>query len=127
MPHLGLISVVDDDDSVRNATTKLLRRDGYSVDSFASAEEFLQSASIDQTRCLVSDVRMTGLNGLELQASLIAGGHRIPIIFLTAFPEDKSRERALAAGAICFLAKPFDAEVLIGFIEQALGGGADVS
>jgi FixJ family two-component response regulator len=120
VPHQGVISVVDDDDSVRSATSKLLRRDGYSVHSFASAEEFLQSAVIEETRCLVSDVRMSGLNGLELQARLIASGHSIPIIFLTAFPEDKSRERALAAGAICFLAKPFDAEVLTGFIEQAL-------
>lgn len=120
MPHLDVISVVDDDDSVRNATTKLLRRDGYVVHSFVSGEEFLRSAVIDGTSCLVSDIRMSGLSGLELQARLLAAGHRIPIIFLTAFPEDKSRERALAAGAVGFLTKPFDAEVLTGFIEQAL-------
>jgi len=118
--HQGFIGIVDDDDSVRSATTKLLRRDGYVVRSFASAEEFLQSPDIGDTQCLISDVRMPVVSGLELQSRLIASGHGIPIIFLTAFPEDKSRERALAAGALCFLAKPFDAEVLTAFVEQAL-------
>lgn len=120
MPQQGVISIVDDDDSVRGATSKLLRIDGYDVHGFASAEEFLRSPVLGTTRCLISDVRMPRVGGLELQARLSALGYRIPIIFLTAFPEDRSRERALAAGALCFLSKPFDAEILTGFIRQAM-------
>ena len=120
MPQQGVISIVDDDESVRGATSKLLRIDGYDVHGFASAEEFLQSPVLGTTRCLISDVRMPRVGGLELQARLSTLGYRIPIIFLTAFPEDRSRERALAAGAICFLSKPFDAEILTGFIRRAM-------
>lgn len=120
MLHQGLVSIVDDDDSVRGATTKLLRLCGYAVQSFASAEDFLGSTLLDETRCLISDVRMRGMSGLDLQARLIAQGRHIPMIFITAFAEDKNRERALAAGAICVLSKPFDAEVLTSFIEQVM-------
>ncbi|MER9299245.1 MULTISPECIES: response regulator [unclassified Mesorhizobium] len=120
MLHQGLISIVDDDDSVRSATSKLLRQAGYPVESFASGEDYLCSAAVDDTRCLISDVRMAGMSGLDLQAHLIEKGYRIPIIFMTAYPEDKVRARAMAAGAVCFISKPFDAEVLTGFIEQAL-------
>jgi len=120
VPQQGVISIVDDDESVRGATSKLLRIDGYDVHGFASAEEFLQSPVLGTTRCLISDVRMPRVGGLELQARLSTLGYRIPIIFLTAFPEDRSRERALAAGAICFLSKPFDAEILTGFIRRAM-------
>ena len=120
MSHLGVVSIVDDDDSVRSATSKLLRLYGYVVHSFSSAEDFLDSQALLETKCLVSDVRMPRFNGLELQARLASLGYAIPIIFLTAFPEDKDRERAIGAGALCFLSKPFDADVLTGFIEQAM-------
>ena len=120
MSHLGVVSIVDDDDSVRSATSKLLRLYGYVVHSFSSAEDFLDSQALHETKCLVSDVRMPRFNGLELQARLSSLGYAIPIIFLTAFPEDKDRERAIGAGALCFLSKPFDADVLTGFIEQAM-------
>jgi FixJ family two-component response regulator len=117
-----VVSMVDDDESVRSATTKLLRLNEYVVHTFASAEEFLRSPKLGDTRCLITDVRMPGISGLELQEQLIAQGRDIPIIFVTAYPEERSRERALSNGAVCFLNKPFDGLVLIRFIEQALGG-----
>jgi FixJ family two-component response regulator len=115
-----VVSIVDDDQSVRDATKKLLRLNGYVVHAFASAEDFLRSPKINETDCLVADVRMPGMGGLALQERLIARGREIPTIFVTAFPEDEARERALSRGAICFLNKPFDGLVLIRFIEQAL-------
>ena len=88
---------------------------------FASAEAFLKSIRLDDTECLISDVQMPGMNGIELQGKLIAQGHHIPIIFVTAFPEMKARAQALASGAIGFLAKPFSDEILITCLNKALG------
>jgi FixJ family two-component response regulator len=87
---------------------------------FASAEAFLKSNRLDDTDCLISDVQMPGMNGIELQGKLIAQGHHFPIIFVTAFPEMKARARALASGAIGFLAKPFNDETLITCLNKAL-------
>ena len=120
MPKTPIISIVDDDEAVRIATRALIRSLGYHVASFASAEDFLASEQINETSCLISDVQMPGLNGLELQARLKAGGHRIPIIFITAFPDDGVRHRAMQSGAISFMSKPFSNENLILSLDRAL-------
>jgi FixJ family two-component response regulator len=118
-----MISIVDDDKSVREATKGLLRSHGYAAATFASAEDFLQSNQVHDTTCLISDVQMPGLSGVELQSRLIAQGHRTPMIFVTACPEENTRARALQSGAIGFLTKPFNEERLIGYIHAALAGG----
>jgi FixJ family two-component response regulator len=115
-----VLSVVDDDESVRVATSKLLRLHGYVVHAFASAEEFLRSPYLGDTRCLIADIRMLGMNGLALQERLRAEGNRTPVIFMTAFPDPKSQERAMREGAVCILTKPFDGQTLIGCIDDAL-------
>jgi FixJ family two-component response regulator len=93
---------------------------GFVVRAFGSAEEFLQSPDVGDTECLITDVRMPGMSGIELQDHLIAQGHQIPVIFITAFPEEPSRIKALAAGAIAFLNKPFDGATLIRCLHEAL-------
>src|SRR6516165_4213835 len=115
-----MISIIDDDDSVREATKGLVRSLGYGVATFASAEGFLQSNQINDTECVISDVQMPGLSGVELQSQLIADGNRTPIIFLTASLEERTRARALKAGAIGVLSKPFNEERLIEYIHTAL-------
>jgi FixJ family two-component response regulator len=114
------ISIVDDDASVRAATARLLRSMGFSAQTFASAKEFLSSAQLHETACLIADVEMPGMSGVELQDHLIATGHTIPTIFITAFPDERVRDRALNAGAIDFLSKPFDESRLLECVEQAL-------
>ena len=115
-----MISIVDDDASVREATKELVRSLGYSAAAFASAEDFLKSGQLSETACLISDVQMPGLSGIDLQRRLIADGHRMPIIFITAFPDERARARALGAGAIGFLTKPYREESLIECLGQAL-------
>jgi len=115
-----MISIVDDDVSVREATKGWVRSLGYSAAAFASAEEFLQSGKVNDTECVITDVQMPGLSGIELQSHLISQGNRTPIIFVTAFPEERTRTRALEAGAIGFLTKPFNEGRLIEYIEAAL-------
>jgi FixJ family two-component response regulator len=115
-----MISIIDDDPSVREATDGLVRSLGYRVATFASAEDFLQSDRVDETACLITDLQMPGLSGVELQSVLIARGNHTPMIFVTAFMEEKSRRRALEAGAIGFLGKPFDEARLIECLETAL-------
>jgi FixJ family two-component response regulator len=117
---LSIISVIDDDASVRSATNNLLSSHGYLVDTFASAEEFLQSARRNDSSCIVADVQMPAMSGLDLLTHMRAQGYAVPFIFITAFPEDNVRARALKAGAICFLAKPFAAPTLIKCLEAAL-------
>jgi len=122
----SVISIVDDDASVRVATDNLLRSLGYTVHTFASAEEFLRSVHFNDTSCVIADVQMPAMSGVELQALVLAQGHRVPFIFITAFPEETIRERAMKAGAICFLTKPFDRVTLIKCLDTALrrhGGG----
>jgi FixJ family two-component response regulator len=118
---LVLIAVVDDDASIRVATDSLLRSRGYSVCTFESAGDLLQSAELNQVACVITDVRMPVMGGIELQASLRAQGHTVPFVFITAFPEGAARTRAMNGGAACFLTKPFDGPTLIKFVEAALG------
>jgi FixJ family two-component response regulator len=115
-----VISIVDDDESVREATRGLVRSLGYVAMTFESAEEFLQSESMHDTSCIITDVQMPGVSGVELQSRLIADGHRLPVIFITAFPEERIRARAMEAGAIGYLSKPFNEEHLIGCLDKAL-------
>jgi FixJ family two-component response regulator len=119
---LSMISVIDDDASVRAATNNLLGSHGYPVQTFASAEEFLQSAQLSASACVIADVQMPAMSGLDLLMHVRALGHKAPFIFITAFPDDGIRARALKAGAICFLAKPFAGPVLINCVETALKG-----
>jgi FixJ family two-component response regulator len=118
-----IVSIVDDDESVRVATVKLVRVHGFEAYGFASAEEFLRSSRVGDTSCLITDVRMPGMSGVDLQSHLIAEGKRMPVIFITAFPEQSSQTRAMAAGAICFLTKPFDGQTLIDYLSEALKKG----
>jgi FixJ family two-component response regulator len=114
------ISVIDDDASVRAATNNLLRSHGYTVHTFASAEEFLRSAHLTDTSCVIADVQMSAMDGLELLTMMRAQGYRVPFIFITAFPDESIRARALKAGAIGFLAKPFAGPTLINCLVTAL-------
>ena len=117
-----LIAVVDDDESVRNAVHGVLRSVGLQVRAFASAEEFLGSGQQDQTACLISDIHMPGMTGLELQTRLASEGHRIPIVFISAYGSPAVRDQAMRVGAVRFVDKPFDdavlLEVLFGVINQ---------
>ena len=127
MSTLSVISVIDDDASVRAATNNLLSSHGYMVRTFASAEDFLQSAHPDDCSCVVADVQMPGMSGLDLLNHVRTRGNDVPFIFITAFLDESVRARALKVGAIGFLAKPFAGPVLIGCIETALNrdrGGA---
>jgi FixJ family two-component response regulator len=115
-----MISVVDDDQSMRDATSRLVRSLGFAVATFASAEAFLESDRIEDTSCLITDVQMPGLSGVDLQNRLIADGRLMPIIGVTAFPEEGIRTQMLEAGAVGFLSKPFNDECLIDCIATAL-------
>ena len=97
-----------------------MRSLGYAAATFASAEEFLQSGRVHDTSCVISDMKMPGMSGIELQSRLTASGHCVPIIFVTAFPEERVRKRAMEAGALCFLSKPFSEERLIECLDRAL-------
>jgi FixJ family two-component response regulator len=116
----ALVAIVDDDDSVRGALQGLMKEVGFSARAFASAEEFLESGQQQQTACLIADIRMPGMSGLELQAKLNAEHCRIPTIFITAHGDEKMRMQALRAGAVEFLAKPFDDEALLESVRAAL-------
>ena len=120
MPRVPLMTIVDDDDSLRNSLDNLLRSVGFRVQGFASAEAFLHAHQAPETACLILDVRMAGMNGLELQRQLGAAHWRIPIIFVTAYADDDTRAHALAAGAVAFLSKPCREEDLLHAIEAAL-------
>ena len=124
---LPLVAIIDDDASVRATTDSLVRSLGYIVNTFASAEEFLRSNRLDDLSCVIADVQMPGMSGVELQAHLLAQGSHVPFIFFTAFPDERVRAQALRAGAICYLTKPFDADSLIQGLQAALkkhDGGA---
>jgi len=120
MATRALIAIVDDEESVRVSTANLIRSFGFAARGFASAEEFLQSRELGETCCVISDVYMPGIGGLELQSQLASTHPRTPVIFITAFPDPRIQERALAGGAICFLTKPFDGETLIQCVGRAL-------
>ena len=113
MNNVRIVSVIDDDKSVRLALDCLLRSLGIVSYFFASAEDFLRSQHLQDSDCVVADLHMPGMGGLQLQETMLAQGYRVPIIFITAFPEQRSRERAEAAGAVAFLEKPFDVQVIV--------------
>jgi len=115
-----LISIVDDDEAVREATKSLIRSLGYNAETFGSAEEFLAWRQLDDTDCLITDVQMPGLSGMDLQDRLISGGHEMPTIFVTAFPDAKLERRALRGGAIAYLRKPIEESHLLEHIDTAL-------
>ena len=120
MRSVPLIAIVDDDDALRNSLEDLLQSVGFRVHGFASAEAFLQAQQAPETACLLLDVRLPGMNGLELQRQLVAAHWGIPIIFVTAYADDTVRARALAAGAVAVLSKPCREEDLLHAIEAAL-------
>src|ERR1700745_975818 len=115
-----LVAVLDDDELMRSALQGLLKAVGLPSQTFASAEEFLSSGQQHQIACLIADIRMPGMSGLELQAELNTEGCRIPIIFITAHGDEKMRMQALRAGAVEFMAKPFDDEALVASVRAAL-------
>jgi FixJ family two-component response regulator len=118
-----LVAIVDDDDSMRRAVQDLLESVGLPAQGFAAAEEFLSSGKQRQTACLITDIRMPGMSGLELQAKLNAERCRIPIIFISAHGDEEMRMQALRAGAVEFLAKPFDDNTLLQIVRTAMRSG----
>jgi FixJ family two-component response regulator len=125
LTDIPVISIIDDDASVRIATNTLVRSLGYIAHTFASAEEFLQSSDVAKTSCIVTDVQMPDMSGIDLQKYLISQKLNLPIIFITAFPEEKIRTEVMNAGAIGFLSKPFDGPALALCIDTALASHAD--
>jgi FixJ family two-component response regulator len=115
-----LISIIDDDESIREAIKGLVRSLGYRVEAVSSAQEFLSSRRIRRTSCLITDMQMPGMTGLELYRRLSTSGKPIPTILITAYPDDGVRERALSAGVIGYLTKPFEEDDLLACIRSAL-------
>jgi FixJ family two-component response regulator len=120
LQNTPVISIVDDDEAVRLALRSLVRSLGYVSNVFASAEEFLESSNLNETSCLISDVQMPGMNGIELQSRLKRLDWSAPVIFVTAFPDERNRALALEAGAIGFLEKPFEGRTMVQLIQAAL-------
>lgn len=107
-----MVAIVDDDEDVRIALESLVRSLRFTARAFASAEAFLASGVVGRTACLITDVKMPGMSGLDLQDALLAQGRQVPIVFITAYPDERSRSRAQAKGAAGMLTKPFDAQSL---------------
>jgi FixJ family two-component response regulator len=120
MHGVPIISIVDDDDFFRNSLDNLIRSVGFRVQGFSSAESFLNSDQVRDTACLILDVRMPGMSGLELQRQIVAANLRIPIIFVTSYADGDEQAQALEAGAVDYLYKPFQEEDLINAIDAAL-------
>jgi FixJ family two-component response regulator len=120
MSETPLISIVDDDELARDGIRELVESLGYKTTTFESAEHFLQSSMVGETTCLITDVQMPGLNGLELQEALLSRGHRTPVIVITGYPNEKHRTRALENGAVGYLSKPFDEQTLIEYLMVAI-------
>jgi FixJ family two-component response regulator len=116
----SLVSVVDDDESVRESLPDLLREFGFAAQAFSSAEEFLASASVSQTRCLILDIAMPGMSGPDLQQELMRRQHGIPIVYITAHGDETVRPRLIAQGAVECLFKPFSDTALLGALNAAL-------
>ena len=120
MAERPLVAIVDDDESIRNATRDLLRAAGFSTVTFEDAESFLGWASRASTACVVADIRMPGMSGVELYQALVASGERIPTVIITAHPEEASQSRAREAGITCYLSKPFAPDDLLECVREAL-------
>jgi FixJ family two-component response regulator len=123
MPQRTLISIVEDDQPFRESMRKLLRSLGYTVEAFSSAADFLASPLLSETACLVADVQMPGMSGVELHKNLKDAGYAIPTIIVTAYPDDVVRNRALKNGVVCYICKPVDDEHLERCLRTALGSG----
>ncbi len=123
MAKRTLISIVEDDEPFRESMKKLMRVLGYTVETFPSAADFLASPLISATACLVTDVQMPGMTGLELHRHLVDVGHRIPTILVTAYPDEITRDRALKDGVVCYVPKPVDDEHLERCLRSALKSG----
>jgi FixJ family two-component response regulator len=121
MPKKHLISIVDDDESVQASTMDLVTSMGFAAKIFPHAEAFLASEQVQSTDCLIADMRMPGMTGLELYSRLVQAGKAIPTILLTAFPDERDRMRARQSGVTCYLAKPFNDEDLLVCVRSALG------
>ena len=120
MPQGPLVAIVDDDASIRDATENLLDAAGYSTTTFASAESFMSSERRNRVACVVADMRMPGMTGLELAEALAASGRAIPTVLVTAYPDEQTRLRARQAGILCYLSKPFSPEELCACVDAAL-------
>ena len=127
MSQTPLLMCVEDDPPVREAIKGLLVALGFAAEVFSSAEEFMQSSRLSETSCLITDVQLRGMSGIELQHRLVALGHRIPTIVITAFPDERIRAQALSAGAVCFLCKPINMDELVDCIDSALNRRSDVA
>ena len=123
MSNASLISVVEDDQFFRESMRRLMRSLGYSVEAFPSAADFLASPRLVETACLIADVHMPAMTGLELHRHLVAAGHAIPTILVTAYPDDDVRARALNDGVVCYLRKPVDEKHLMRCLRAALHSG----
>jgi FixJ family two-component response regulator len=124
VPNSGsLIAIVDDDESVRNAIKGFVRAMGFAVEVFSSAEDFLRSADVSRAACLVADVNMPNMSGLDLHQNLLLQGNAIPTVLITAYPSDNDHDRAIQAGVLCYLTKPFEEDDLLSCIRDALDGG----
>jgi FixJ family two-component response regulator len=115
-----IIYIIDDDESVRRALRRLIRSAGWDAETFANAEDFLQSANLRNPACLILDVHLPGLSGLQLQARLHAEDRIVPLVFISAYADEQMREAALRAGAIAFLEKPFEEQPLLDAVRFAL-------
>jgi len=115
-----VIAIVDDESAVRRGIISLLKSRGFAAIDFASAEEFLSSGRTKDISCVITDVWMPGMSGIDLLHQLIAAGHKVPVIIMTAFPEERIRTRAIKAGAVSLLTKPFDQETLLDCVNLAL-------
>ena len=123
MPKASLVSVVEDDRFFRESMRRLMRSLGYSVEAFPTAADFLASTRLAETACLIADVHMPGMTGLELHRRLIEAGHAIPAILVTAYPDEDVKARALKDGVVCYFRKPVDQEQLLRCVRAALGSG----
>ena len=123
MQNAPVVSIIDDDQDVRQAVQRLMRSRGFATRTFASAEEFLRSPSLHETACVITDIQMPGMTGIDLHDVMLKQGPRLPVIFLTAFPDDRTEKRALQAGALGFLTKPFDARTLVSLVDTAVQSG----
>jgi FixJ family two-component response regulator len=123
LQNTPIVSIIDDDQDVRQAVQRLMRSRGFATRTFASAEEFLRSPSLHETACVITDIQMPGMTGIDLHDVMLKQGPRLPVIFLTAFPDDRTEKRALQAGALGFLTKPFDARTLVSLVDTAVQSG----
>ena len=123
LPEAPLIAIVEDDQFFRASMRQLMRSLGYAVEAFPSAADFLASRRLEETSCLIADIHMPAVTGLELYERLVKEGHMIPTILVTAYPDETTRTRALKDGIVCYLAKPFDDNDLMGCVQKAVEGG----